>query len=56
MKPFLRDAVYFNYLQDEGDERARAAYGGNYSRLARLKSKYDPSNFFRSNQNIQPAA
>jgi FAD/FMN-containing dehydrogenase len=56
MRPFAKDAVYSNYLQDEGDDRARAAYGGNYSRLARLKSKYDPSNFFRANQNIHPTA
>jgi len=56
MRPFMRDAVYSNYLQEEGDERARAAYGANYPRLVALKSKYDPSNFFRSNQNIQPAA
>jgi FAD/FMN-containing dehydrogenase len=56
LQPFVRAAVYSNYLQDEGDERARAAYGTNYPRLARLKGKYDPSNFFRSNQNIQPAA
>ncbi len=32
----------------------RAAYGENYNRLASLKSKYDPTNFFRYNQNITP--
>ena len=32
------------------------AYGGNYSRLLALKTKYDPTNFFRLNQNIKPAA
>ncbi len=56
MQPFTRDAVYSNYMQEEGDERARAAYGSNYARLAALKSKYDPDNFFRLNQNIRPAA
>jgi hypothetical protein len=25
MRPFMRDAAYSNYLQDEGDERAGAA-------------------------------
>ncbi|MFN2196600.1 MAG: BBE domain-containing protein, partial [Anaerolineales bacterium] len=26
-----------------------------YQRLAELKKKYDPDNFFRLNQNIKPA-
>jgi hypothetical protein len=55
MQPFLRRAVYSNYMQEEGDERAQAAYGPNYPRLVQLKSKYDPYNFFRLNQNIRPA-
>ena len=56
MKPHLRSAVYSNYLADEGAERARATYGDNYQRLAELKRKYDPTNFFSSNQNIVPAS
>lgn len=48
--------VYVNYLEDEGDQRVRAAYGPNYDRLVTLKNKYDPSNFFRLNQNIKPTA
>jgi hypothetical protein len=31
-----------NYLEDEGDPLARAAYGKNYDRLVALKNKYDP--------------
>jgi FAD/FMN-containing dehydrogenase len=47
-----------NYLgAGEGDERVRAAYGpAKYERLQALKRKYDPSNFFRYNQNIAPVA
>jgi FAD/FMN-containing dehydrogenase len=55
MQPFLRPAVYSNYLDDEGPERSRASYGANYERLAVLKRRYDPDNFFRLNQNIAPA-
>ena len=56
MQPHLRSAVYCNYLGDEGEARARAAYGENYQRLAELKKKYDPTNFFNLNQNITPAS
>jgi len=49
--------VYVNHLDtDDGALRVRAAYGENYERLAALKRKYDPTNFFRVNQNIVPGA
>lgn len=53
--PFLEEGAYVNYLGDEGGARVRAAYGPNYERLVALKRKYDPTNFFRLNQNIAPA-
>jgi FAD/FMN-containing dehydrogenase len=40
---------------DEGQERVRATYRGNYDRLAQVKATYDPENVFRVNQNILPA-
>jgi FAD/FMN-containing dehydrogenase len=43
-----------NNLGEEGEDRVRAAYGANYERLAALKKKYDPTNFFRLNANITP--
>jgi FAD/FMN-containing dehydrogenase len=45
-----------NMMMDEGQERVRASYRGNYDRLAQIKSTYDPGNLFRVNQNIQPQA
>ncbi|MCH8062226.1 MAG: FAD-binding oxidoreductase [Chloroflexi bacterium] len=55
MQPFARDAVYVNYLDQEGDERVKAAYAApTYDRLVTLKNKYDPTNLFRLNQNIKP--
>ena len=49
--------VYLNFpgLGEEQEELARAGYGANYERLARLKAKYDPENLFRMNINIPPA-
>ncbi len=56
MGPFSTGGVYVNFLGEEGEDRVRAAYGRTkYSRLVELKNKYDPSNFFRLNQNIRPA-
>jgi hypothetical protein len=55
MQPYLENAVYVNNLGNEGEDRTRAAYGPNYDRLAALKVKYDPTNFFRMNPNIQPS-
>lgn len=54
-EPFLKAGAYVNYLGDEGDARVRAAYGVNYERIRAIKNKYDPTNFFRLNQNVKPA-
>jgi FAD/FMN-containing dehydrogenase len=57
MLPFVASGRYVNYLgDDETDDPVAAAYGPNYGRLQRIKSKYDPKNFFRMNQNIRPLA
>ena len=55
--PYNLPGAYANFMMDdEGEARVRAAYGGNYDRLAGIKKKYDPANLFRVNQNIRPAA
>jgi hypothetical protein len=47
--------VYVNFLGEEGGNRVRQAYGArHYERLVELKRVYDPTNFFRLNQNIEP--
>jgi hypothetical protein len=55
--PFDLSGAYPNFMMDdEGDARLKATYGGNYARLAAVKNKYDSANVFRINQNIKPAA
>src|SRR5689334_9012807 len=55
LHPYSAGGAYVNMMMDEGQERVRASYRGNYERLARIKAEYDPDNLFRVNQNIQPA-
>ncbi len=46
--------AYVNFMMDEGTDRIKATYRDNYARLVEIKRKYDPTNFFRINQNINP--
>jgi FAD/FMN-containing dehydrogenase len=55
MEPHATGGVYINFLGDEGEARVRASYGPNYQRLVALKKRYDPTNFFSLNQNINPS-
>jgi FAD/FMN-containing dehydrogenase len=55
--PFSTGGVYVNFMPEDETQRVRkGAYGMNHERLSKLKAKYDPSNLFRMNQNIEPAA
>ena len=56
LHPYSAGGAYVNFMLDEGQERVQSAYRDNYTRLAQIKKKYDPSNFFRVNQNIHPAS
>ncbi len=55
LHPYSAGGAYVNFMMEEGQERVKAAFRDNYGRLAAIKNKYDPANFFRVNQNIQPA-
>ena len=55
LHPFGAGGAYLNFMMEEGEERIRATYRGNYARLETIKTKYDPENFFSVNQNIRPA-
>jgi hypothetical protein len=55
LHPYSAGGAYVNFMMDEGQERVQATYRQNYARLAAIKQRYDPDNFFRVNQNIKPA-
>jgi FAD/FMN-containing dehydrogenase len=51
------DAMYVNFTGEAGEDKVRASYPpGTYAELVALKSRFDPTNVFRLNQNIPPAA
>ncbi|CAB3751800.1 FAD-binding oxidoreductase [Paraburkholderia humisilvae] len=54
LRPQSTGAYLPNFFSDEVPDQAKVAFGGNYARLAELKAKYDPTNFFSLNQNIKP--
>ncbi len=53
--PFATGGVYVNFMTEEEGERVAAAYGPNHQRMVQLKKKFDPTNLFRLNQNVDPA-
>ncbi|MGH3646908.1 MAG: FAD-binding oxidoreductase [Micromonosporaceae bacterium] len=55
LEPYSQ-GVYVNFMSDESPDALSLAYGARkHQRLRALKRAYDPANFFRFNQNIQPA-
>jgi len=55
LHPTSAGGAYVNFLMDEGQDRVKASYRGNYERLAQIKRRYDPNNTLHVNQNIVPA-
>ena len=56
LRPHASGGHLLNFLGEESPDMIQAAFGPNYARLAQVKKKYDPTNFFSINQNIKPAA
>jgi hypothetical protein len=56
IRPYSNGRLYFNFLGHEGDPKVvRDGVGAEtYEKLVRIKTKYNPTNFFRLNQNIAP--
>lgn len=54
LHPHSAGGGYVNFMMEEGQNRVKATYRNNYERLVEIKTRYDPSNLFHVNQNIEP--
>ena len=54
LRPAMSPGVYVNFMSGDEDDRVPEAYRERWDRLVAVKSRYDPNNFFRLNQNIPP--
>jgi len=52
---FGTGTTYINFAE-EGESVVDEAFGAKLEKLAQIKAKYDPDNFFHRNNNIAPAA
>ncbi|MDP8928335.1 MAG: BBE domain-containing protein, partial [Actinomycetota bacterium] len=55
LRPTAMPGGYVNFSSDDDPAQIRANYQHNHRRLVEVKSRYDPDNLFRLNQNIPPA-
>jgi len=55
LAPHSLPGGYVNFASADDQAKARENFGAGYDRLAQLKRRYDPDNFFHLNQNIIPA-
>ncbi len=53
--PHGSGGVFPNFPDPDLTDWARAYYGANYERLARVKARYDPDDAFRFHQSLPPA-
>jgi len=54
LRPAMKPGVYVNFMSGDEQDRVSEAYGDHWDRMVAVKSKYDPGNFFRLNQNVPP--
>jgi len=55
VQPYATGSDFLNFQSEPSEGVVKASFGDNYARLAEVKRKYDPANFFSLNQNIRPA-
>ena len=54
LRPAMKSGVYVNFMSGDEQDRVPEAYRERWDRMVAVKTKYDPGNFFRLNQNVLP--
>ena len=54
LRPAMKPGVYVNFMSADEQDRVPEAYHERWERIVEVKSHYDPTNFFRLNQNVPP--
>ncbi len=55
LRPAMKPGVYVNFMSGDEQDRVHEAYHDRWERIVKVKTHYDPQNFFRLNQNVAPA-
>jgi len=54
LRPAMKPGVYVNFMSGDEQDRVAEAYRERWDRMVAVKTRYDPHNFFRLNQNVPP--
>jgi hypothetical protein len=54
LRPAMKPGVYVNFMSGDEQDRVPEAYHERWDRMVAVKTRYDPTNFFRLNQNVSP--
>jgi len=54
LQPAMVPGVYVNFMSGDEDDRVPEAYRNRWEQLVAVKTRHDPKNFFRMNQNVRP--
>jgi len=54
LRPAMKPGAYVNFMSADEQDRVIEVYQERWDRMVAVKSHYDPSNFFRLNQNVPP--
>jgi hypothetical protein len=54
LRPAMKPGVSVNFMSGDEQDRVPEAYQERWDRMVAVKTHYDPGNFFRLNQNVEP--